>query len=332
MGELDRAGSVATCVEEGLMDQRQRRNLLWGFRARGLFAPIVVLVALFLAAPQAHGAILADFVFVIDESDSMQSDLEAIADAVTFLPIYLSEEGLNPDDIQYAVVTFGTNRRGADPIFPRLDLPLTDSVNELEATMEAIVARERIQFTESGTEGIDFALDQLVFRPEAIRNVILITDEDDDRPASIEGDREPPRNWPPDDAETEFFQQRLNITAAALVADGALLNLVINPLDRPTLFQYGDPTATVLDPEGRLDIDATLAMLQANGYEQGLQGQVLSAGIVARAFDINAERSDPAAFWEEFFRAKAQEVIPEPATFGLLLPALLGTVLLRRRR
>jgi hypothetical protein len=171
-----------------------------------------------------------------------------------------------------------------------------------------------------------------------VANVILFTDEDDDRPASITGDREPPAGWtgclfqPGCLVRVAEHQAWVDQTAEQLIDNQALLNMIINPGDRPSRHQYGDPEATRLGPQGTLNIAATLQALQDAGYDESLQGQLLDAGLLARAFEISASRANPAAFWEEFFRAKAQEIIPEPGSLALLLTALAGAALLRRVR
>jgi hypothetical protein len=303
-------------------------------------------LCLALLAPRAQAEIISDWVFVVDQSVSMQADLASIADQVLFLPTILASEGLDPDDVRVAIVAYGTNRHGNGPVEPRLALDWVGAVDtaSLSATFDAL-SNQPIRETESGTEGIQFALDQLAFRPEAKVNFVLFTDEDDDRPASIAGDREPPAGWtgclftPGCLVDVEFHQDQVDLTAQGLINTAAqlssqqvLLNMIINPGDRPSRYQYGDPDATRLTPEGRLNLAATLQALRDDGYDDSLQGQLLRVGLLARAFPMSASRANPSAFWEDFFRVKAQEIIPEPGSLALLLTALAGTALLRRTR
>jgi hypothetical protein len=285
-----------------------------------------------LAAPRAQAApVIADFIFAIDTSFSMRSDIDDIANQLGAFPGILNDFGI---DGWYAVIAFATNLNG--PEEPRL---ITDGfINDGAALVSAVSGLSDNIITnavESGTEAITFALTNplLIFRPEAVRNMILITDGNDDRPVVIlnseGGGREPPTRWPPDPTGPDAdFQERIDSTSDLLIAGSVILNMVINPLQAPARFQYGDPDATRLDPDGLLDVAATLAALGENN--QNLQGQLLTAGIVSRAFRIADARQSPAVFWPDFFRTKATEVIPEPGSFALLLGALVGIALLRR--
>jgi hypothetical protein len=269
---------------------------------------------------------------VIDTSVSMRSDLVALADVIDVFPGILADAGI---DGRFAVVAFGTNRLGRGPFEPRLTLDFTADRDALAAAVEGL-SDQIVRRRESGTEAMLFALDHLQFRPEAVRNLILITDEDDDRPASDPGGREPPTNWLAS-ARTPYFQGRIDQTAEALIAERVWVNMVINPQDAPTRFQYGSPSATRTTTRPGtgdvvLDIDATLEALVAEGFGDSLQGQLLSAGLLARAFRISDSFQDPQAFWEDLFRLKATEVIPEPASGALLLGALLALGASRRRR
>jgi hypothetical protein len=288
-----------------------------------------------MAPSGANAATIADFIFVIDRSISMINDLPLIASQLDAFPDVLGQFGIEG---RYAVVAFGTNPQSGQPA-PRL---VTDGYVDDGVSLAAAVgglSNEIVGPVESGTEAIIDALSlqrwpQLQFRPDAIRNLILITDEDDDRPVSVMqsqgGGREPPIRWPPDPTGNDAdFQDRIDQAADLLIANQVLLNMVINPQQAPSKFQYGDPAATVLDGDGRLNVLDTLAALGPNLL--GLQGQLLSAGIVARAFPMSASRENPTTFWQGFFEAKATEVIPEPGTFGLMLTALLGLAILRLR-
>jgi cysteine-rich repeat protein len=90
---------------------------------------------------------------------------------------------------------------------------------------------------------------------------------------------------------------------------------MLDPKDAPSTFQYGDPTATMLTADGRLDAAATLQVLRAERHEQSLQARLLAAGrcvldrciagtvgrtcgvdtdcaLSARAFDVTSDRHD----------------------------------------
>jgi hypothetical protein len=300
------------------------------FDHRGrVFAFLLILVL--LAAPGMARAISADFVFVIDTSVSMRGEMRSLGEHVSLLPTALNDAGI--DSPRYAVVAFGTNRRGNGPLEPELILDFTDDFGLLQGAIDGLQNRIT-RATEAGSEAVVFSLDNLEFRPGAIANMILMTDENDDRPASSAGRREPPFGWLRS-RRTPEFQAFIDEAAAGLIAEKVLLNQLINPQVRPSKWQYGDPFSTELTATGALDLEATLANLVAQDAGQSMQGQLLAAGVLSQAFWIRhtLRRSDE--FWDDFFTRKAMEVVaavPEPSSFLLLGGALLGLGLLSRSR
>ena len=134
--------------------------------------------------------------------------------------------------------------------------------------------------TEAGTVALDLALDNLVFRPNAIPVFLLFSDEDDDLPVTIErgARREPPAGTWLTSPRRAQFQARLDEVAARLIAKEARLAMVVNRRNRPTEFQYGSPRMTQLDGMNNLDVPATLTALTNAQMQGSLQGQLLATG------------------------------------------------------
>ncbi len=142
-------------------------------KGSGIARVAAAVLTLALVAPRAQAAIIADFVFIVDTSFSMRSDLTDIANQLSAFPGVLAGFGIDP---RYSVVAFATNVNG--PEEPRLTLPFTSDSLELISAVSGLSNDVITNAVEAGTEAIIFTLNQpqLVFRPEAVRNLILITD------------------------------------------------------------------------------------------------------------------------------------------------------------
>jgi RHS repeat-associated protein len=123
----------------------------------------------------------ADIVFVVDESGSMEQAHAWLQEVVTLLDAQLRSRGYA--DNHYGLVGFGAT---SGP--PRAH-PVGDSDRDGIADAPFGTAAELAQAAgllkatgefEDGYLGIDFALSQYVFRPNAIVNLVLITDENRD--------------------------------------------------------------------------------------------------------------------------------------------------------
>ncbi len=234
----------------------------------------------------------ADFILVVDATVSMRRDFKQwLPGLLSGFPAELAAAGI---DYRLAIVRFGTNRKGQakrGPAIPDVVLPCT---NDLVAFDQALFDMMEFNIgrcsddpldprhlncirnaTETGSEAIRFALEdpsRLGCRPDAVPNVLLMTDEDDDSPAlDTAGNlntekREPPSRgikcygrqcqsrWLP-------FQQRTDDTAALLVSHQAQLSMIQKTRNSPTRNQYGDPACTQIDSGGFLDRAATLSCL-----------------------------------------------------------------------
>lgn len=219
---------------------------------------------------------VVDFVLVIETSVSMRRDLRQIHDTLGALP---DEFALAGADFRIAVVRFATGRLHSGPDFPEILQDFTSSTPVYQAAIDVLQTKITGP-TEAGTEAFDLALDNLVFRPNAIPVFLLFTDEDDDLPVSIERSarREPPGGKWLTSPRRPQFQMRLDEVASRLIAKKARLAMVINRRNKPTEFQYGSPRATRLDGMNHLDQAMTLAALTSMQMQDSLQGQLLSAG------------------------------------------------------
>jgi cysteine-rich repeat protein len=246
----------------------------------------------------------ADFIIIIDNSITMVPDLcKWVPAQLETFPAALDAAGI---DWRISIIRTGTNEfyplrleRGRD--FPDLLLPMTNDAvafeNALDRMQQAACTR---QFdctntldcirrkTEGGCEAINLALtpedpgnpligmqdpNDLKVRPDALCNVIVYTDEDNDNPVvfdngqpTVRRRREPPRRgahcyglscqdrW-------DDFQQRYNFECGArLVQEQCQLNVIMNQRDRPAKHQYGVPQCSV-EVDGRLDRQQTYACL-----------------------------------------------------------------------
>jgi hypothetical protein len=252
-----------------------------------------------------------DFIFVIDTTVSMRRDLQTwVPPNLAPFPAELAAAGV--DDYRLAITRYGTNRKqhfAKGPQDPDIAQDWTSDPNTW-IDMILDLQNDIRNSTEAGGEAIWFALDNLQCRPNALCNVILYTDEDDDSPAcsdkkavpscptslpsgsvltdDFEG-REPPGKGPivckkkPQSrvcAKWKRFQERTDLIAARLISEQVQLNLVINPRNKPSTFQYGDPECSITDPNGLIEPAPTLACLvdRVKTADGGIAGVCGSGG------------------------------------------------------
>ena len=173
-----------------------------------------------------------------------------------------------------------------------------------------------------GTGGLDY-------RTDARTNLILVTDEDSDRPYYASNRDAGQTSTDPPSTLTTAWQNEVDATADAVIANQVFLNLIINPSDTPSKSQYGDPTLDASDPDfSNYDQDASAVNYAASAYGESLVGQVLSdSELVARAFNIG--NISDADWIDNFFAAKLEETIDDPGP-DPVIPApgavLLGSI------
>lgn len=299
--------------------------------------------------------VTTDFVFMIDATSSMGGEIAGVR---TGFGNFVA--GLNADpnvivDARFAIVVFGGP--------PELILDFTADTTLVQNRLNAIVIGANAGVhnnhnlnPEAGLEAIRMVLGEaplsnlannnipedglLNFRAGARKNLILATDEDSDRAANVANRLPGQTTNDPPSALNAAWQAEVDAAAQAVIGNDAFINMLINVGDVPSRSQYGDYNKDVSDAD-LLNFDATAtlnALLLDALTANSLQAQVLSAGLIARTFNV-AGANDP-NFVDNFFAAKVQEVItdpgptdpiPEPGTMLLVGSGLAGLVYRRRR-
>ncbi|HNQ90816.1 MAG TPA: right-handed parallel beta-helix repeat-containing protein [Verrucomicrobiota bacterium] len=265
----------------------------------------------------------ADFVFIIDASVSMAGEIAAVKNGLgSFVA------GLNTAliDARFAVVLFGAA--------PELILDFTRDPTVTETAFDLISVNGPVPGVhynhnanpEAGLEAIRIVLQgatnstlvrdnaggsgPLLFRPDARKNLILVTDENSDRPYYAENRMAGQTTTEPPTTLNAAWQAEVDATAQVVLAHNAFLNVLISA-SGASRYQYGDPSQSAADPDFlNFDPDATLANLVAAGFGGSLEAQVLAAGLVGRAFNIASV--DTPNFINNFFAAKVEEIIDNP--------------------
>ena len=248
--------------------------------------------------------IITDFVFIIDAGSSMGPEIEAVKNGLSALIAEVQSQGV---DARYSIVLFG----GA----PELVLDWTSDSSSVITTFNTISVTGAVPgFQEDHTlnpeasfEAVRIVLSSavnntlirtnvggsgpLVFREDAQKAIILITDENSDQPYyasnrySGQTTMEPPNPFPTSPADGWVIE--LVVTANALINNDASIYLVINHNDAPSAYQFGHPYMQIQDADfSNFDATATLNQLIANGYSGCLQAKLLQAEKTARVINI----------------------------------------------
>jgi hypothetical protein len=115
----------------------------------------------------------ADVVFVVDYSGSMGNDIVEVINNLGAL-----EAALTGIDATFGAVQFGQSPNGGNPLL------LTDLTTSAGVSAALNAALPVSGGFEPGSLATIFALDNMSWRTGAVKNIILITDEDDDSPGS----------------------------------------------------------------------------------------------------------------------------------------------------
>lgn len=266
----------------------------------------------------------ADFVFIIDASSSMGGEIAAVKNG---LGSFVASLDTSEVDARFAIVLFG----GAPEIIQDFttDQAITEAAFDLISVSGAVagVHNNHNANPEAGLEAIRIVLDSagtnylfrnnvggsgpLAFRPDARKNLILVTDENSDLPFYATNRAAGQTGTEPPSVLTAPWQAEVDATAQAVIANNAFVNLLINPGATPSRNQYGDPASSVSDASFlNFNPEATLANLISAGYGNSLEAQVLAAGLVGRSFNITSVNTTN--FIANFFAAKVEEIVVNP--------------------
>lgn len=120
------------------------------------------------AMAPAHAAILADIVWVVDISGSMGDDITQVKQRITEFDTAMTTNGI---DARYGLVEFG-----GTPVL-RQDITTFDIFNAVGSPFQLMT--DDGGGTEDGSLAIQTAM-TASFRTGTVRNIILVTDENDD--------------------------------------------------------------------------------------------------------------------------------------------------------
>jgi len=112
----------------------------------------------------ASGGIVADIVVVFDDSGSMSDDVEAMKAEATSLANEVLAVGL---DARFGLITTVNS--------PEIDLPFTDDVAAFQAAVSTLGSAAG--GTEPSLDGVMLGLNGMLWRPEALKVFLVITDE-----------------------------------------------------------------------------------------------------------------------------------------------------------
>lgn len=160
----------------------------------------------------------ADIVYVVDYSGSMGPDIQQIINNIATFQTALTNAGI---DAQYGAVQFGQSANSGNPVL------LTDLTTGAGVGAALTAALPVGGGFEPGSTATLFALNNMTWRAGAVKNIILITDEDDDRASDYAA------------------------ADAALTANNALFNAIVCPTCGNTQSTYAalanDHGGTVFD-------------------------------------------------------------------------------------
>ncbi|MFN2338228.1 MAG: vWA domain-containing protein [Gammaproteobacteria bacterium] len=144
-------------------------------KLKKLFSSAAMAAALIGFGSPAQSAIMTDIVFMVDESGSMGTIQANLRNNIGLFASILSAGGV---DAQYGLVGFGNTQA-----VPRMLSDLTDDTS-LAAAANNLVSSGSVESGYSATafalNAIDNQIDLFSYRPNAVKNIIIFTDEDND--------------------------------------------------------------------------------------------------------------------------------------------------------
>lgn len=269
-----------------------------------------VITAVLLAVLPAFSAraainILADIVFVVDESGSMAGEHTWLGTMVAGFNTNLVTAGVT--DAKFGLVGYGNNLNPG--INGRTLTDFTSAASFSTATGSLVTSGG----TEDGYAGIAYALSNLTFRSGAAVNVVLVTDEDRDNNSS----------------------NTYASIIAALNAKSALLNVVVNGTFRNSAGTIGlghdsDGNAYLANGSGGYTVSPIGTATGVGSTILDYYDMALATG--GAAWDLNQLRSggnNAASFTAAFTAIKVAEIINQPPSnnvpdSGMTIVLLLG--------
>ena len=141
-------------------------------KLRKLATATALAAALIGFGTSAQAIILTDIVWVVDTSGSMGSDIAQVKANILSFNTAMTNENI---DAQYGLVRFGGTAS--------LIQDITDFATFSQAGSPFQLLTANGGGTEDGSAALEVAM-SATFRPNSVRNFILVTDEDDDVPAN----------------------------------------------------------------------------------------------------------------------------------------------------
>ena len=184
------------------------------FHKLGIIALAIIGIVAFTGSPASAAYIPADILWLVDTSGSMSGDITEVKNRIEDFNTAMVNAGI---DANYGLVEFGGQSGNG---YTSGTAVLYQDITDYATFVAAGGAFDKTSASGGGTEEGSYAalvgLNNATFRPGAVINVILITDEDDDS------------------ALADF-----NAADAALTSRNALFNFIGVPGDGNTNSRYG---------------------------------------------------------------------------------------------
>ncbi len=299
---------------------------------------------LLLAIPFSAKAvpIKTDFVFIIDGTSSMAGEIAGVRSGFSTFVGNLDAASV---DARFSIIVYG----GASELvldFTGDAAAAQTALNKVSTGAVAGFQNNHNYNPEAGLEAIRMALGvaavgdtassflvrdnvggtgDLVYRSDARKNLILVTDENSDCPFYAGNDI----GGACGSNTAASPQAEVDAAAQAVIDANAYLNMLISTNSTSEsqygYFGYDVSGADLLGYDPDATLDALIADVSGLGTAHSLQAQVLSEGLIARTFDVaGANDSD---FVSNFFAAKLEEVVQDdPCDINPNLPQCTGEV------